>query len=82
MNEEKKVCECGCGQVVNPGCRYIFGHQNRSQDDRRRISAKLKGKKKLKREPDQKVEKPEEPGISAQETTGNASNVGSAEQQQ
>jgi len=82
MDDVKKLCECGCGQVVNPGCRYIFGHQNRSQEDRRRISAKLKGKKKLKREPEQKVEKPEEPSVSTPENTGNASNAGSAEQQQ
>ena len=48
---EKKLCDCECGQEVNPRCRYIFGHQNRSEADRRRISAALTGRKKLKREP-------------------------------
>jgi len=44
-----KFCDCGCGQIVNPGCRYIFKHQNKSEEDRRRISAKLTGRKRLKK---------------------------------
>ena len=26
------LCECGCGETVNPGRRFINGHQNRGKD--------------------------------------------------
>jgi hypothetical protein len=41
--EVKKLCECGCGQEVKPGNRFVQGHQNRSsewEDNKRQIYCK------------------------------------------
>ena len=29
MDEEIKLCKCGCGGIVNPGRDYIHGHNQR-----------------------------------------------------
>lgn len=47
MQEEKKLCECGCGEEVKPGKRFIQGHHHRcrSEETRQRFSEVRKGKK-------------------------------------
>lgn len=47
MQEEKKFCECGCGEEVNPGRRFVHGHHHRcrSEETRKKFSEVRKGKK-------------------------------------
>lgn len=44
-----KECECGCGEWVNPGKRFIRGHYNKgrklSEETRRKLSLANKGQK-------------------------------------
>lgn len=28
-----RLCECGCGKLVNPGNKYIHGHNNRGKGE-------------------------------------------------
>jgi hypothetical protein len=31
LRRRKHLCECGCGEYANPGCRFIKGHSSRMQ---------------------------------------------------
>lgn len=33
MNKNKKLCECGCGEEVKPGNRFIWGHNARCRSE-------------------------------------------------
>jgi hypothetical protein len=48
LNRRKKLCECGCGEEVNPGRRFIAGHQRRgvklSEEHKSKIGEAHKGK--------------------------------------
>jgi len=47
MDEEQKFCECGCGEVVKPGRRFVQSHHHRcrSEETRKLFSEVRKGKK-------------------------------------
>ena len=49
---KQKLCQCGCGELANPGNEYINGHNNRgkklppiSEETRKRMSKSQKGNK-------------------------------------
>jgi hypothetical protein len=41
---KRRLCNCGCGQQVNPGRRFIKGHQSRQPEIRAKIAAAHLGK--------------------------------------
>jgi hypothetical protein len=38
-----QLCECGCGETVKPGNRFVKGHHMRTPENRAKISAGRKG---------------------------------------
>jgi hypothetical protein len=50
LNRRKRLCECGCGEEVNPGSRFIRGHHVRINNPsnrpevQKKMSASLSGK--------------------------------------
>ena len=44
-----KFCECGCGQIVKPGKRFICGHNLKCADMREKLSQRMKDGNPMKR---------------------------------
>ena len=40
----RRLCECGCGEIVKPGNKFIRNHHSRMPETRRKISKSNKGR--------------------------------------